>query len=71
MVDNAFDLRLFKAKNHIDDALGVAKRGQRPMQPMRPMPMMQPPMPQGQMPPMQPRINIQKMFPCQIIGVDT
>lgn len=33
MVDNAFDLRLFKAKNHIDDALGVAKRGQRPMQP--------------------------------------
>jgi hypothetical protein len=62
MVDNAFDLRLFKAKNHIDDALGVAKRGQQPMQPMRPMPMrpmpmMQPPMQQGQMPmqpPMQP-----------------
>ena len=57
MVDNAFDLRLFKAKNHIDDALGVAKRGQQPMQPMqpmRPMPMMQPPMPQGQMPMMQP-----------------
>ena len=37
MVDNAFDLRLFKAKNHIDDALGVAKRGQQPMQqPMLP-----------------------------------
>ena len=29
MVDNtAFDLRLFKAKNQIDDALGVNKRGQ-------------------------------------------
>jgi hypothetical protein len=25
MMDNAFDLRLFKAKNHIDDALGVKK----------------------------------------------
>lgn len=55
MVDNAFDLRLFKAKNHIDDALGVAKRGQQPMQPLRPMPTMQQPMQQmpmqqGQMP---------------------
>jgi hypothetical protein len=51
MMDNAFDLRLFKAKNHIDDALGVAKRGQQPMQqqPMRPMPQMQQPMQQGQM----------------------
>jgi hypothetical protein len=48
MVDNSFDLRLFKAKNHIDDALGVAKRGQRPMQqqPLQPMPQ---PMQQGQM----------------------
>ena len=27
-MDNAFDLRLFKAKNHIDDAVGAAKRGQ-------------------------------------------
>jgi hypothetical protein len=44
MVDNAFDLRLFKAKNHIDDAVGMAKRGQQPMQPMpamQPMPTMQ------------------------------
>jgi hypothetical protein len=49
MVDNSFDLRLFKAKNHIDDALGVAKRGQQPMQqqPLQPMPQ---PMQQGQMP---------------------
>jgi hypothetical protein len=31
-MDNAFDLRLFKAKNHIDDALGVKKRGPQPMQ---------------------------------------
>jgi hypothetical protein len=58
MMDNAFDLRLFKAKNHIDDALGVKKRGPQPMQqqPMRPMPQMQQPMQQGQMPmqPMQP-----------------
>ena len=47
MMDNAFDLRLFKAKSHIDDALGVAKRGQQPMQqPMRPMPQMQQPMQQ-------------------------
>ena len=33
MMDNAFDLRQFKAKNHIDDALGVrpqAQRGQMP-----------------------------------------
>jgi hypothetical protein len=29
-MDNAFDLRLFKAKNHIDDALGVKKRGSQP-----------------------------------------
>ena len=54
MVENAFDLRLFKAKNHIDDALGVAKRGQQPMpqQPMQqPMPQNQfSVMPQGQMP---------------------
>ena len=42
MMDNAFDLRLFKAKNHIDDALGVAKRRQQPMQ--------QQPMQQGQPP---------------------
>jgi hypothetical protein len=31
MVDNSFDLSLFKAKNHIDDAVGMAKRGQQPM----------------------------------------
>jgi hypothetical protein len=31
MVDNAFDLRLFKAKNHIDDALGVRPKAQQPM----------------------------------------
>jgi hypothetical protein len=54
MVDNSFDLRLFKAKNHIDDAVGMAKRGQQPMQPMpamqpmQPMPTMQQPMQQGQ-----------------------
>ena len=41
MVDNAFDLRLFKAKNQIDDALGVPKRGQQPMQ--QPMQQGQPP----------------------------
>jgi len=59
MVDNAFDLRLFKAKNHIDDAVG--KRAQRPMpqQPMRqPMPqqgqMPQQPMPQQRQMPQQP-----------------
>jgi hypothetical protein len=34
-MDNAFDLRLFKAKNHIDDALGVKKRGPQPMQPQQ------------------------------------
>ena len=45
-MDNSFDLRLFKAKNHIDDALGVAKRGQQPAQPLRPMPTMQQPMQQ-------------------------
>lgn len=28
MVDNAFDLRLFKAKNHIDDALGARPKAQ-------------------------------------------
>ena len=51
MVNNAFDLRLFKAKNQIDDALGVNKRGPQPMQqPMLPMPQGQMPMPQGQMP---------------------
>ena len=56
MMDNAFDLRQFKAKSHIDDALGVNKRGQQPMQqqPLRPMPQvqqpMQQPMQQGQMP---------------------
>ena len=62
MVDNAFDLRLFKAKNHIDDALGVAKRGQQPMQPMRPMPTMQQPMQQpmqqGQMPMQQGQLGV-------------
>jgi hypothetical protein len=42
MVDNAFDLRLFKAKNQIDDALGVNRRGQQPM--------LQQPMQQGQPP---------------------
>jgi hypothetical protein len=51
MVNDAFDLRLFKAKNHIDDAVGVAKRGQQ--LPMRPMPQGQMPMQQPQMP-MQP-----------------
>jgi hypothetical protein len=50
MMNNAFDLRQFKAKNHIDDALGVNKRGPQPMQPLRPMPSMQQPMQQGQMP---------------------
>ena len=55
-MNDAFDLRLFRAKNQIDDALGVNKRGQQPMQqqPMRPMPQvqqpMQQPMQQGQMP---------------------
>ena len=42
MVSDPFDLRLFKAKNHIDDALGVPKRA--PQQPM------QQPMQQGQPP---------------------
>jgi hypothetical protein len=41
MMDNAFDLRQFKAKSHIDDALGVNKRGQQPMQ--QPMQQGQPP----------------------------
>jgi len=40
-VDNTFDLRLFEAKNQIDDALGMNKRGQQPMQ--QPMPQGQPP----------------------------
>ena len=31
MMDNAFDLRQFKAKNHIDDALGVRPKAQQPM----------------------------------------
>jgi hypothetical protein len=31
MMDNAFDLRQFKAKNHIDDALGVRSKAQQPM----------------------------------------
>ena len=67
MVDNAFDLRLFKAKNHIDDALGVAKRGQQPMQPMRPMPTMQQPMQQpmqqGQMPMQQGQLGVKPQGP--------
>ena len=67
MVDNAFDLRLFKAKNHIDDALGVAKRGQRPTQPMRPMPTMQQPMQQpmqqGQMPMQQGQLGVRPQGP--------
>ena len=41
MMDNAFDLRLFRAKSQIDDALGVNKRGQQPMQ--QPMQQGQPP----------------------------
>ncbi len=50
MMDNAFDLRLFKAKNHIDDALGVSKRGPQPMQqPLQPMPQAQQPMQQQPM----------------------
>ena len=57
MVDNAFDLRLFKAKNHIDDALGVAKRGPRPAQ-------------QGQMPdPRMPRTGpVPNQRPTMIPG---
>ena len=31
MMNNAFDLRQFKAKNHIDDALGVRPKTQQPM----------------------------------------
>jgi len=67
MMDNAFDLRLFKAKNHIDDALGVKKRGPQPMQqqPMRPMPQVQQPvqqpMQQGQMPMQQQPMQQQPM----------
>lgn len=68
MVDNAFDLRLFKAKNHIDDALGVAKRGQQPVQPMRPMPTMQQPMQQpmqqGQMPTQQGQLAVKPQGPA-------
>lgn len=63
MVDNAFDLRLFKAKNHIDDALGMAKRGQMPMQPTRPMPTMQQPMQQGQMPMQQGQLGVRPQGP--------
>jgi hypothetical protein len=71
MMDNAFDLRLFKAKNHIDDALGVAKRGQQPMQqqPMRPMPQMQQPMQQGQMPMQQPMQQGQMPMQQSQLGV--
>jgi hypothetical protein len=67
MVDNAFDLRLFKAKNHIDDALGMNRRGQQPMQqqPLRPMPSMQQPMQQGQMPMQQPMQQPQMQQPMQ------
>jgi len=67
MVDNAFDLRLFKAKNQIDDALGVNKRGQQPMQqqPLRPMPSMQQPMQQGQMPMQQQQPMQQGQMPMQ------
>lgn len=67
MMDNAFDLRLFRAKNQIDDALGVNRRGQQPMQqqPMRPMPQvqqpMQQPMQQGQMPMQQQPMQQQPM----------
>jgi hypothetical protein len=65
MVDNAFDLRLFKAKNHIEDALGMNRRGQQPMQqqPLRPMPSMQQPMQQGQMPMQQPMQQPQMQQP--------
>jgi hypothetical protein len=77
MMNNAFDLRLFKAKNHIDDALGVKKpmpQGQMPMPPMQqpmppmppmqqPMPPMQQPMPQGQMPVQQPMPPTQQPMP--------
>ena len=66
MVDNSFDLRLFKAKNHIDDALGVAKRVQQPMQPLRPMPTMQQPMPQGQMPMQQGQMQQPMQQPMQM-----
>ena len=76
-MNNAFDLRLFKAKNHIDDALGVKKpmpQGQMPMPPMQqpmppmppmqqPMPPMQQPMPQGQMPVQQPMPPTQQPMP--------
>jgi hypothetical protein len=66
-MNNAFDLRLFKAKNHIDDALGVKKpmpQGQMPMPPMQqPMPPMQQPMPQGQMPVQQPTPPTQQPMP--------
>ena len=65
MVDNSFDLRLFKAKNQIDDALGVNKRGQQPAQPLRPMPAMQQPMQPQRMPNLGPVPNQQ---PMQIPG---
>ena len=57
MVDNSFDLRLFKAKNQIDDALGVNKRGRQPTQ--------QQPMPNQRMPNLGPVPNQQ---PTQIPG---
>jgi hypothetical protein len=63
MVDNSFDLSLFKAKNHIDDAVGMAKRGQQPMQPMpqqMPMQQGQMPMQQGQMPMQQGQMPMQQ-----------
>jgi len=48
-MDNAFDLRLFKAKNQIDDALGVNKRGPQPVpQGQQRVPNMGPPPNQGQ-----------------------
>jgi hypothetical protein len=75
MMNNAFDLRQFKAKNHIDDALGVKKPMQQPMpqgqmpmppmqQPMPPMPQPMPPM-QQPMPPMQQPMPQGQMPPTQ------
>jgi hypothetical protein len=60
MVSDAFDLRLFKAKNHIDDALGIAKRGQQPLRPMPSMQQPQMPMQQPQMPMQQPQMPMQQ-----------
>jgi hypothetical protein len=42
MVDNAFDLRLFKAKNHIDDALGVRPMPSQRMPNLGPVPNQRP-----------------------------